>query len=62
MPPWWALFDTKKEDMDAVCKMVTALYSHTAAAYTDLSGLPPPKAGAPAAAAPAAAAPASAPS
>ena len=49
-PPWWELFDAKKEDMDAVCARVAALYSKPRAAFVDLSS-----------AAPAAAAPAPAP-
>lgn len=36
-PPWWELFDAKKEEMDAVCARVSALYSRGKAQYVDLS-------------------------
>ena len=36
-PPWWDLFDAKKEDMDAVCARVAALYSKPPAAFVDLA-------------------------
>lgn len=35
-PPWWELFDAKREDMDAVCERVTALYSRPRATFIDL--------------------------
>ena len=35
-PPWWVLFDTKKEDMDAVVARVNALYSRGKATFIDL--------------------------
>jgi len=41
-PPWWELFDTRKEDMDAVCAQVAALYSRGRARYVDLSATPAP--------------------
>ncbi len=50
-PAWWAIFDTRKEDMDAVCKMVTALYALGPTKYVDLPALAPPAAAAPAPAA-----------
>ena len=40
-PPWWELFDAKKEDMDAVCARVAALYSKGRAAFVDLASKPP---------------------
>jgi hypothetical protein len=40
-PPWWELFDAKKEDMDAVCATVTDLYSRPRAHYVKLD--PPPE-------------------
>ena len=51
-PPWWELFDAKKEDMDAVCARVAALYSQPRAEFLDLANAP---AAAPAAASGAAA-------
>jgi len=36
-PPWWELFDARKEEMDAVCAQVAALYSRGPARYVDLS-------------------------
>jgi hypothetical protein len=45
-PPWWELFDAKKEDMDAVCATVTDLYSRPRAHYVKLD--PPPEAPKPA--------------
>ena len=47
--PWWALFDTRKEDMDAVVEMVIALYSREPASYRELEKLEPSSAAAPAA-------------
>jgi cyclin L len=45
-PPWWELFDAKKEEMDAVCARVAALYSRGRAEFVDLiadaSAAPPP--------------------
>jgi cyclin L len=35
-PPWWELFDAKREDMDTICARVTALYSRPPAAFIDL--------------------------
>lgn len=35
-PPWWELFDAKREDMDAVCARVIALYSRPRATFIDL--------------------------
>ena len=40
-PPWWELFDAKKEDMEAVCARVAALYSKGRAAFVDLASKPP---------------------
>ena len=41
---WWDLFDTRKEDMDAVCQQVTHLYSSGKARYVDLRQVArPPK-------------------
>lgn len=44
-PPWWALFDTRKEDLDVVAAEVGALYSRGRARYVDLTSarapLPP---------------------
>lgn len=45
-PPWWELFDSKKEDMDAVCATVTDLYARPRAHYVKLD--PPPEATKPA--------------
>jgi hypothetical protein len=39
-PPWWELFDARKDDMDAVCTRVAALYSRGKAEYVDLSSTP----------------------
>mmetsp|Transcript_4848 Transcript_4848/g.15541 ORF Transcript_4848/g.15541 Transcript_4848/m.15541 type:complete len:342 (+) Transcript_4848:519-1544(+) len=41
-PPWWELFDAKKEDMDAVCNKVTALYSRPRARFVKLEAPPDP--------------------
>ena len=41
MPPWWELFDAKKEDMDAVCTRVSALYSRPPATFVDLQQTTP---------------------
>lgn len=35
-PPWWELFDARKEDMDDVCARVIALYSRGKAEYIEL--------------------------
>jgi hypothetical protein len=35
-PPWWEIFDTRKEDLDAVCTQVAALYSRARARYIEL--------------------------
>ncbi|KAL1499361.1 hypothetical protein AB1Y20_011568 [Prymnesium parvum] len=63
-PPWWELFNTRKHEMDAVCKQITALYSQPRAKFILLEPPPAPApADAPAtpAAPPAAAPPAAAP-
>ena len=41
-PPWWELFDAKKEDMDAVCARVAALYSKRKVEFADLAAAPAP--------------------
>ena len=41
-PPWWELFDAKKEDMDVICERVAALYSKSQAAFVDLAAVPAP--------------------
>jgi transcription initiation factor TFIIIB Brf1 subunit/transcription initiation factor TFIIB len=53
-PPWWELFDAKREDMDAICARVTALYSRPRAEFVDLYAQAQAGAQAQAAAAPAA--------
>ena len=56
-PPWWEIFDAKKEDMDAVCATIAALYSRPRAHFVRLEAPPkPPPAPAPAEPAPAPAA------
>ena len=46
-PPWWAVFDVQKTQLDLVCMEILRLYTQPKAVYVEL--------GAPAAAAPMAA-------
>ena len=45
-PKWWELFDAAKEDMDAVCEQVLALYSRPKARFVKLEAPPAPGRGA----------------